>query len=157
MSYDEPRRGGAVHAQKVLARPCEDSVPVASEIAAPAFIEPAVALVACEQQSCFGRDSGPFPSCCGPQPALKRSCRSDRVTRDWPATLRVGAVQTEVYRRRVSELDRRAAAAGEVAEVRREVQVNEVEQANVHAVPLRCHREERLVGAAQSRHKPDMR
>ena len=46
----------------------------------------------------FGRISGPLFSCRGPQPALNCSCRSDRVTRDEPAGLRVGAAQTEAQK-----------------------------------------------------------
>ena len=42
----------------------------------------------------FGPNSAPFSSCRGPQAALKCSCRSDRVTRDGPAALRVRAAQS---------------------------------------------------------------
>ena len=39
--------------------------------------------VACDNQ--FGAEFRPLCSCRGPQAALKRSHRSDSVTRDWPA------------------------------------------------------------------------
>ena len=40
-------------------------------------------------------DFRPLSSCRDSQAALKRSCHSDRVTRDWPMALRVCAAQTE--------------------------------------------------------------
>ena len=58
-----------------------------------------------------------------------------------------------------------ATAVGEVAKVGREIQMDEVQHADVDAVPLRCHRQQRLYplpaaansGAAtapEARHKP---
>ena len=53
----------------------------------------------------FGRVLGPFPSCHGPQAALKCSYRSDSVTRDWPVALRARAAQSGT---RISLWTRRA-------------------------------------------------
>ena len=43
----------------------------------------------------FEADVSPFSSCRSPQPALKRSYHSDRVTRKRPMVLRVRAVSTK--------------------------------------------------------------
>ena len=54
--------------------------------------------IVCESTSFWGGFQAPFPSRRSPQAALILSCRSDRVTRDWPVALREHAAQTETRR-----------------------------------------------------------
>ena len=46
------------------------------------------------EKSRFATDVRPLSSWRGPQAALKRSYRGDRVTRDWPVALRVRAAKS---------------------------------------------------------------